>query len=100
MAEHSDSFSKQAPAAEQTTAPSPATAPKSTSNDAQTAKAIAEREREFMAGGDGSEDAATSQGSKAIEAIDALVTRVRGLERPSPFGTSYFPPLPAPPDRR
>ena len=99
MAEHSDSFSKTQPAGEQATAQPAQQQVKQTSNDAQAAVAEAERQREYPTGGDGPETPA-ARSAAAIARLDAAVARVKRGDRPSPFGTGYFPPLPAPPGRR
>jgi hypothetical protein len=92
VAEHSDSFSKISPGSEHATPEGSAKESKRVHNDAQAARAEAEREREHTVGGD-PEAVATPAASR----VDAATARVRMEERPSPFGTSHFPPLPVPP---
>ncbi len=65
--------------------------------------AAAERERTFTGGGDegigaGAPVATTPPTRPSL--VAAAASRVRGLERPSPFGVGHFPPLPLPPGMR
>lgn len=59
----------------------------------------AERERTFTSGGDdnaaGGPPPVATVGAPSL--VAAASARIRGLERPSPFGVGQFPPLPPPP---
>ena len=100
MAEHSDSFEKTKSPAEQAPAQQPANAPKAVNNEAQASLAEAERQREYTMGGDGTDTQSSPPQPAAAQRIDGVIARVRSDDRPSPFGTAYFPPLPAPPAKR
>lgn len=100
VAEHSDSFEKTKAPAEQTPAQQPANAPKAVNNEAQANLAEAERQREYTMGGGGTDTPTAAPAAVVTQRIDGVIARVKGGDRPSPYGTAYFPPLPAPPARR
>ena len=94
-ARHSDQVSRvDAPTASTTTS-TQAGERKSVDNDEQVDRAIAARERTYTTGGGIDPSAPVSPTIRVEQAI----ARIRMPERPSPFGTTHFPPLPAPPER-
>jgi hypothetical protein len=92
---HTDSVSHAKPATTTTTTPAAQQAAKAVDNTAQTAKAIADRERTFTVGGD--EPEASPIAPAAPSPIEVALARAKQSDRPSPFGITQFPPLPLPP---
>ena len=100
---HSDNFRRAEPAAGASAKDKPASAAKTTDNEAQAAHAEAQRERTFAMGG-GAPESAGPPGSPGDAAsvrptpiLDAALKRFASGQRPSPFGVPHFPPLPMPP---
>jgi len=114
---HSDNFRRGDAATGAVAKDKPATAPKTTDNEARAALAEAQRERTFTMGGDAPEGS-TPPGAPASPAtptapddsasqprptpiLDAALRRLASDhasgQRPSPFGVAHFPPLPVPP---
>jgi hypothetical protein len=91
---HADTFNKVEPA----TTTSPQQAPKAAhkASDNEAAAARAEAQREYTAGG-GDAEGLPQAAAPATARLDAVIARVRRTDRPSPFGTAHFPPLPVPP---
>jgi hypothetical protein len=94
--EHADSFSITPGVTSSSTAEGARQGQTSSDNEAAAARALAERERTFTTGG-GTEPGATPVQSTAW--VEATIARVRLADRPSPFGTTHFPPIPAPKSR-
>jgi hypothetical protein len=91
---HVDSFSKTEPGSATQASPEKAAEKRETDNAAQAARA--EAQRQFTVGG-GDTEAAPAAPAAPTARLDAAITRVRSSDRPSPFGTGHFPPLPVPP---
>jgi hypothetical protein len=90
---HADSFQRTEPQTAGATAKAGKTEQRATDNEAQAALAAAERE--YTVGG-GTEAAPAPPASPA-QRLAAAIARTRAFDRPSPFGTAHFPPLPVPP---
>jgi len=77
-------------------------APKAVDNGDQAS--LAERQREFAAGGGdgpaGNAAPAETRPAQAIARLERSIAIVGRAERPSPFGVAQFPPLPPPPARK
>ena len=91
---HVDRFSKTEAGSATASSPAKASETRGTDNAAQAAKA--EAQREFTAGG-GTTETAPPAAPASTARLAAAITRVRSFDRPSPFGTGHFPPLPVPP---
>lgn len=91
---HADTFHKVEPATTTATHQAPKAPQKGTDNAAAAARA--EAQREFTAGG-GDPEAVPQAAAPPIARLDAAIARVRRTDRPSPFGTAHFSPLPVPP---
>jgi len=91
---HVDSFSKTQPGSATHASPANAAEKRGTDNAAQTARA--EAQREYTAGGGDTETAPSAPAAPSAP-LAAAISRARSLDRPSPFGTGHFPPLPVPP---
>ena len=91
---HVDSFSKTEPGSATQASPAKAADKRGTDNAAQASRA--EAQREYTAGGGDTESAAPAPAAPAARMV-AAIARVRASDRPSPFGTAHFPPLPVPP---
>jgi hypothetical protein len=90
---HADTFQRTEPQTSGGTPQPGKTEQRATDNEAQAARA--EAEREFTVGG-GTEVAPPAAALPA-ERLAAAIARTRAFDRPSPFGTGHFPPLPVPP---
>ncbi len=94
---HVDSFAKTEPGSATHASPATATEKRSTDNAGQAARA--EAQREYTAGDGGTETAPPATPAPTAR-LDAAITRMCASDRPSPFGTGHFPPLPIPPGSR